>query len=82
MKSGCFARRAARSASLTRSILLRSRRDGTTSAPISRSALRLTLKLQFVRRIGRVDDEQQQRRFERLGERRSEQARRDRAAAS
>src|SRR6202035_2749020 len=35
--SGYFARRVARSASLTRSILLRSRRDGTTSAPISRS---------------------------------------------
>src|ERR1700736_32940 len=40
--SGGFARRAARSASLTRSILLRSRRDGTTCAPISRSTLRLT----------------------------------------
>jgi hypothetical protein len=31
--------RAARSASLTRSILLRSRRDGTISAPISRSMI-------------------------------------------
>src|SRR6202521_1361069 len=40
--SGYFARRAARSASLTRSILLRSRRDGTAPAPISRSTLRLT----------------------------------------
>src|ERR1019366_5865689 len=40
--SGCFARSAARSASLTRSILLRSKRDGTTSAPISRSTARLT----------------------------------------
>jgi len=30
------------------------------------------LELRFVRRIGRVDDEQQQRRFERLGERGSE----------
>ena len=70
--SGCFARRAARSASLDAIDLVeeQARRDNLRADLAQHFAGHLELR--FVRRIGRVDDEQQQRRFERLVERGSE----------
>ena len=69
--SGCFARRAARSASHAIDLVEeQARRDNLRTNLAQHVAGHLDLR--FVSRVGCVDDEQQQRRFERLGKRGSE----------